>query len=233
MECLCEQLAGDRIATSEVCIGHLWIFRDLEPDELQALSDSALRRRHRKGDFLFRQGDDAEKMYLIKGGRVRLVKSLEDGTEVTLDIRQAGDFIGESVLGGTAELPFSACCLEETLTCGFSLGQFQNLVLASPNVGLQVIRNMSERINWLTEQVGSMSLKSVEDRLYGVLTNIARKHGHSAANGLTISFPLTHEEIGFLIGAHRVSISRAMASLKKEGKIVAIGRKLNLPLLAA
>jgi CRP/FNR family transcriptional regulator len=229
MECLCEKLTGEEMPLAPVCIGHLWMFRDLRPEELEALGSEAVRRRHRKGDTLFRQGEDARELFLIKGGRVRLVKLLEDGTETTLDIRKAGDFIGENVLGEAVVLPFSAVCMEDTLTCGFSRDQFQDLVLAFPNVGLQVIRNMSERIVWLTEQVGSMAFTSVEERLYRVLANIAREHGRPTERGLTISFPLTHEDMGFLVGAHRVSVTRALAKLKREGRLEASGRELTLP----
>ncbi len=40
-------------------------------------------------------------LFLIKAGRVKLAKLSEDGAEITLDIRKAGDFIGETVLSET------------------------------------------------------------------------------------------------------------------------------------
>ena len=36
-------------------------------------------------------------------------------------------------------------------------------------------------------------------------------------DGTIIKFPLTHEDLGFLTGAHRVSITRVMKALKKAG----------------
>ena len=44
------------------------------------------------------------------------------------------------------------------------------------------------------------------------------------------SFPITHEDLSFLVGAHRVSITRAMKSLRESGKILREGRTLILPL---
>ena len=58
--------------------------------------------------------------------------------------------------------------------------------------------------------------------------NVAREHGVRSAEGFTIQFPLTHEDLSFLTGAHRVSITRAMKSLKEAGKIVQQGRTLTL-----
>jgi len=229
MACLCEQIAGDNIELSPTCIGQLWIFQNLDPEEVVALSHEAQRKKSNKGNPLFLQGDSADEMFLIKGGRIKLSKVLEDGAELTLDIRKAGDFVGENMFSDEGEYPVSAYCLEDTLTCGFSRKQFEELILKYPKVGLQVIRNLSERISWLTSRVGSLAVTNIEDRLYRVLKSVAKEHGTTSSKGVVIQFPLTHEDLSFLTGAHRVSITRAMKSLRKAGKIIHEDRKLILP----
>lgn len=231
MACLCEQVAGKDIDLSPTCIGHLWVFQNLAPGEIEALSREALRKRLVRGEVLFRQGDPADEMFLIKGGRIKLSKVLEDGSELTLDIRKAGDFVGETMFSEEGDYPVSAYCLEETLTCGFSRRQFEKLVLQHPNVGLQIIKNLSARIAWLTSRVGSLAVTNIEDRLYRVLASVAREHGIADDRGVVIQFPLTHEDLGFLTGAHRVSITRAMKALKGAGKILLEDRQLILPSL--
>ena len=44
--------------------------------------------------------------------------------------------------------------------------------------------------------------------------------------------PLTHEDLSFLTGAHRVSITRAMKALKDAGKIILRDKQLILPRLS-
>ena len=231
MTCLCEKIAGKDIDLSPTCIGHLWIFQNLEPAEVEALSREALRKKSATGQALFMQGDPTDEMFLIKGGRVKLTKVLEDGTELTLDIRKAGDFVGENMFSEEGQYPVSAYCLEDTLTCGFSRSQFEELVLQHPKVGLQIIKNLSERITWLTRRVGSLAVTNIEDRLYRVLSSVAKEHGMVSPQGTVIQFPLTHEDMSFLTGAHRVSITRAMKALKRAGKIIHEDRKLILPSL--
>lgn len=231
MTCLCQQLAGDDIELSPVCIGNHWIFKNLEPEEIKALSHEAMRKKLTKGQSLFLQGDPADEMFLIKGGHIKLSKVLEDGTELMLDIRKAGDFVGENMFSEESLYPVSAFCLEDTLTCGFSRSQFEELVLQYPKVGLRIIKTLSERISSLTDRVGSLAASNIEDRLYRVLCNVAKEHGAKSPRGIVIQFPLTHEDLGFLTGAHRVSITRAMKALKKSGKILLEGRRLILPTL--
>ncbi len=231
MTCACEELAGGEVDISPVCIGQLWIFERLTPEELGALVEAALRKVYEKGEAIFRQGDPADRMFLIKGGRVKLSKVDEDGTETTLDIRKAGDFLGETQFNEdeAERYPLTAWCMEKTLICGLARTGFEKLVLAYPNIGLQVIKNLSRRVGWLTSRVGSMSATNLEERLYRVLVNVAQEHGVPGPRGVAIHFPLTHEELGFLVGAHRVSITRALKDLRDTGRIIQEGRRLILP----
>ena len=231
MTCRCEQTAGRGIALSPFCISRLWIFQNLEAEEREALCQNALLKNLTTGQALFLQGEPADEVFLIKGGRVKLSKLFEDGTELTLDIRKAGEIIGENMFSEESHCPVSAYCLENTLTCGFSRSQFEQLVLQHPKIGLQVIKNLSERIAWLTRRVGSVAVTNIEERLYRVLTSVAREHGKTGSKGTAIQFPLTHEDLSFLTGAHRVSITRAMKTLKAEGKVIHEGKQLTLPAL--
>lgn len=228
MDCLCQEIAGKDIKLSPTCLGQLWMFNNLEPSDLAVLSREARRKKMEKGQMLFMQSDPADELFLIKGGRIKLVKIFEDGGELILDIRKAGDFVGENIFSDKGEYPVSAICLEDTLTCGYSRDQFEQLVLKNPNIGLQVIRNLTERVSWLTSQVGSLAVTNIEERLYSVLRNVAKEHGTANDRGWEIQFPLTHEDLSFLIGAHRVSITRAMKTLKGAGKIILEGKKLIL-----
>jgi CRP/FNR family transcriptional regulator len=209
------------------------VFGNLEAEEMAALAQAALRKTYKKGQVVFSQGDPANQMFLLKAGRVKLGKLTAEGNEITLDIRKAGDFLGESMLIEDADYPLTALCLEDTLTCGFTKAAFEKLILENSNIGLQVIRNLSNRIAWLTERVGSFSLTNLEDRLYQVLTQVAREHGVKSSRGFSIEFPLTHEELGFLVGAHRVSITKALKALKEAGRILQEGRTLILSPLPA
>jgi CRP/FNR family transcriptional regulator, cyclic AMP receptor protein len=208
------------------------VFANLKAEEMANLAQAALRKTFKKGEVVFSQGDPANQMFLLKAGRVKLDKITAEGNEITLDIRKAGDFLGESMLIEDADYPLTALCLEDTLTCGFTKAAFEKLILENPNIGLQVIKNLSNRIAWLTERVGSFSLSNLEDRLYQVLTQVAREHGVESPRGFSIQFPLTHEELGFLVGAHRVSITKAMKALRETGRILQEGKTLILAALS-
>ena len=224
--CICSELAGPGIVLHPGCFGQVWLFEGVPQESWNDLSRNFVRRRLAAGEDLFRQGGRADNMHLIKSGSVKLWKITEEGRMLTLDIRKAGDLLGESVLLEEGEYPVGATCLEPTLTCGMDRTVFEGLVVKYPLVGLAVIRNLSRRIQHLSEKMGALSEPNLDDRLYEVLMNVARQTGTRVSGGWSIAFPLTHEEIGFLVGAHRVSVTRALAKLRDTGKVRTDGKFL-------
>ncbi|MDR2461142.1 MAG: Crp/Fnr family transcriptional regulator [Deltaproteobacteria bacterium] len=215
---------------SPFCIGELWIFNGLNENELHALANTLTRTVFEAGDTVFRQGDKAERIFLIKTGRIRLSRVMENGSELILDIRKPGDYLGEYILNDLERdypYPVTATCVDKVATCGFSRKSFEDMVLKFPKIGLKVINNMAGRITNLTERIEAMSQTHLEEKLYGVLLNVAREHGKPGKKGsYVLEMPLTHEDLGFLVGAHRVSVTRTMKRLKETGKVTHDGKTL-------
>lgn len=118
--------------------------------------------------------------------------------------------------------------MEETLTCGFNKSTLEKVIRENPDIGLHIIKNLSERIAWLTERVGNMAATHIDERLYRVLFSIAQEHGVKGLNGMTIQFPLTHEDLGFIIGAHRVSVTRALKALLRDGRVIQEAKRFTI-----
>lgn len=222
---LCKELT-EKLSFSKACLRSLWIFRNLGPEDIEALALQAEAERFAAGAVVFQQGENADRILIIKAGRIRLWKITEEGNEITLDIRQSGDVLGESMFSQDGVFPISATCLEDTYTCGLTRAGFERLVLSNPNIGLQVIKNLSQRIDLLTSRVSDMSFSNLEERLYRILVAVAQEHGKESEKGLILPMPLTHEDLSFLVGAHRVSITRAMKTLHSSGQVMREGRYL-------
>lgn len=225
--CKCQEMVGDSVVLHPKCFGQVWLFDGTPPEAWDSLAEVLVRRKLDPGELLFHQGDEAQSMFLVKAGTLKLWKVNEEGRTLTLDLRKAGDLLGENVLMEENGLyPVSATCLEPTLVCGIDKPTFEGLVTRFPSVGLAVIRNLTRRVEYLSGTLGALSEPTVEERLYKVLWSVAQEVGTPAAGGKTIAFPLTHEEIGFLVGAHRVSVTKALGRLRETGKIQFDGKLL-------
>jgi CRP/FNR family transcriptional regulator len=228
--CPCNAAGSCEEGWSKFCIGELWLFAGLTGEELGELAGSLIRRVFEAGEAVFRQGDPARHIFLIKSGRIRLSRAMENGDELILDIRKPGDYLGEYILNdmdGGFPYPVTATCVDRVATCGFSKSGFEEMILKHPKIGLTVIRNMAGRIASLTGRIDAMGKTHLEERLYGVLLNVAREHGRRGSEGYyVLEMPLTHEDLGFLVGAHRVSVTRVMKRLREDGRVTQDGRSL-------
>jgi CRP/FNR family cyclic AMP-dependent transcriptional regulator len=148
--CLCAQMAGPGAVLHPHCFGQVWLFEGVPSEAMTDLARRFVRKSLSAGQEIFRQGDRADSMYLIKMGAVKLWKVTEEGRILTLDIRRAGEWLGENVLLEEGKYPVGATCLERTLLCGIDRKPFESLVLDYPAVGLAVIRNLSRRIQYLS-----------------------------------------------------------------------------------
>lgn len=229
MKCQCEKQLSRKMRVSEKCFRDLWLFEDLTEAENRCCLEFGSSRLFRAGQPVFHQGDPADAMFFIKAGRIKLSKGLVDGREIILDFRTAGDMIGENMIAEDSDYPVTAWSLEDTLTCGFTRSNFETLVRQNPQIGLRVIRNMGKRIAFLTSRLESMSSGNVQDRLFRVLCNIANEHGIHDDRGYHVAFSLTHEELGFLLGVHRVTVTRAMKELTRTGRVLISDRGISLP----
>lgn len=229
MPCLCEKSIPSGIAVSSKCIKDIWLFGGLDPQDMKALATIGKQKLFRRKEAVFHQGDPAGSLFLIKSGRIKLTKLFEDGREATLDYRKAGDTFGENTFSEELRYPATAWCVEDTYTCGIKKTDFEKLVLQHPTIGLHMIRKQSELIANLTTRLGDMAIPSLEERLFQVLINVAREHGIPDSRGIHIQFPLTHEDLSFLTGSHRVTITKAIKKLEGDGRIEKEGRSYILP----
>jgi len=202
------------------CFGQAWIFEGITAKDWDKIFPKLIHKEWAPGELLFRQGDLASSMILLKMGSIKLWKVTEDGRELTLDIRNAGDFLGESsLMEEDSVYPVSASCLETTAGCGIDKKVFESLIEEIPSFGLAVVRNLSRRIDHLTGKLGALSETNMEEKLYQVLVSVAKQVGYPTKGGWSVKLHLTHEEIGFLAGVHRVSVTRTLKKLRNKGKI--------------
>jgi CRP-like cAMP-binding protein len=71
---------------------------DLSTQELQDLLQAARIRIYRQAQTLFREGDEADGMYILLAGQVKVEKRLEQGDSIVLSKLNPGDVFGEMAL---------------------------------------------------------------------------------------------------------------------------------------
>lgn len=91
----------------------------LKPEHLRLLAENALRMRYGAGDLIFREGDPANRFYLIEQGRVSVESPQRDRAPVTVQVIGPGDVLGWSWLFQPYYWHFDARALEPTTAIFF------------------------------------------------------------------------------------------------------------------
>ncbi|MBI5892121.1 MAG: cyclic nucleotide-binding domain-containing protein [Deltaproteobacteria bacterium] len=71
------------------------LFSDLNADELSEVIDKINVANFSNGDFVFKEGDKGESIYIIAAGTVEVICRDKDGKEIVVDKLGEGDFFGE------------------------------------------------------------------------------------------------------------------------------------------
>ena len=120
------------------------LFAELDDDTVKELAEITAEQVANAGDYLFREGDKGDSMFIVARGAVHVIKQV-GGREVVLDILGGGDIVGEmSLLTGAPRT--ATIRAATTVTIGrINREDFQRLMNNYPDVGEKIWASFSRR----------------------------------------------------------------------------------------
>jgi len=175
------------------------------------------------------EGDVGESMYVIQSGAVKVYVSDDEGKELVLYQQGPGAVIGDIALLDDEPRSASVSSLEKTTALMFSKTAFLDCLRTSPEMGINIIRSLTQRLRQATEGSRSLALDNVYRRLADKLQELATDTDNESP---ILPKKFSHQELGNMIGASREMVGKVMAELVKgeyvevrDGRI-ALQRKL-------
>lgn len=199
------------------------------PEEVQAqISSLVMTKDVTIGEILFRDTENAEAVFFINQGKVKLTKSSATGKEILLDIRTKGDIFAEVALFSPKGMtyPANAIIMENGTISYIRSDQLECYLINHPEMTVSLFRMMSERLQVAQTTLRDVALYGKLSALSSTLLRLSRDFGQEQDGQILIPLKLTHEEIGNFFGASRESVSRMMKELTKQGVISKIQGKL-------
>jgi len=168
------------------------------------------------GEHLFSQGAATTSFYIIAEGRVKVTRVTAQGDEIILCVRGPGQFLCPvTTLDGGSQLG-RAEALTDTSVLRAERDSLAALCQQHPELLGIVVQSCLWEVRHLVERVELLASQGVQRRLARMLLiYIGRQVQGSSVNEV----PLTHQDLGALIGASRESVSRALAQLQREGSV--------------
>ena len=183
-------------------------FKRLSPSDRQRLAAASREKRYAKGETIFRAGEPAEAVCIVKEGRVHLMKFLEGGQASTTCVMAPGEtFCCLPALDGKP-YPVDAIAAADSVIVRIPTRAFHELLARHPAFLQDSLCLFCDRLRQV-EDKSCMAYESIEQRLAKALVTLSKKFGPT--------IPLTKHELAELANTTVETTIRALSQLKKQG----------------
>lgn len=202
--------------TTHAVLEHIFMFRGLPAQTIDALAELAHRRHFDKGALIFSQGDPGDALYGIASGKVRILTSDDKGHEVFLNLLGPGDTFGEIALLDGLERTASAVAVEPSTLVVISRSQVLKHLKRDPNLALQMMKLLCERLRWVSSIIDESALLTGQPRVAKGLLRLLRSYGRPLGNG-QVELIASQAELGQFLGISRQIINQYLRCWSEQG----------------
>lgn len=160
----------------------------------------------------------------VKEGAFRLYHLNADGKQFTTGILGKGSTFGEVASFSLGTRGSYIETISDSLLCTISSEQFEAFIDTRPDMMKRIMRILSHHLNEKIAFLEKLALGTVKDKVLFLLLYLADRFGVWKNEFTRIDIPLTHQELGNMIGVTRESVSATLGELAREG-IIQSGRK--------
>ncbi|NQV89441.1 MAG: Crp/Fnr family transcriptional regulator [Parcubacteria group bacterium] len=193
------------------------IFSDIPDKEIKQLLSKASDECFHTKQTIYTPTDLQKKIFLVKTGEVTLFQS-KGGRRIIIDIVGPGTLFG-ALDPSVLTLDHFAQAAPDTRICGFATVDFLQLISSYPGAMLCTLKQLSQRIADY-EHAMIVSHGEAKERVLEALKRYVRKM--KPFRLFSLGSPcarLTHEKLSQLTGLNRVTVTRVIQDLVKEGII--------------
>lgn len=217
----------DKESVCSLCscqIGKNTLFTCLNARQLDAFKDVVIISSYKKREVVFMEGDECAGLYIIRTGRVKIVRSSHAGKEQIIKILKPGDMLGFEVLYGGKLYKNTAVAMEDCELCYMEKNSFFSIVVKEPEISKKLIISMGRELGHAYDRIGNLGLMNAREKLAHLLHTLAGEYGVKYDGGIKLNLTLSRLEIAELLGITQETSIRILKSFKDEG-ILDIRRK--------
>jgi CRP/FNR family transcriptional regulator len=227
MGCAVRAVRGKPISpTSKTeAISRVPFFEKFSPDDIANIEPYFQEYKFEKNQYLFWEGDPATRLYVIKSGRVRLLKASAAGKEMVLEVMVPGQICGGGALFDDQHRD-SAQAVETSIAYGLSHESYGQLLAKYPQIARGIIKYLGSRLMDAHDVIISLVSSKVESRIASVIVRLCENHGTHTEDGILINIRLTRHDIADIVGSTVETTIRTISKFQKQGLLSTVSGRL-------
>jgi CRP-like cAMP-binding protein len=199
-------------------------FAGMPPEALDEVLAEASALRLPKGEAAFRQGEPAERFFLLLHGRLRVTRLNPQGQQMVARFIAPGDMFGVAMAIQVDAYPATATAAVDSLALAWPNAVWSELLARHPSLAVKTMQSLGARLQDSQKRILDLSTQQVEQRIAGAVLQLAQQAGRKTDDGLLIDFPLSRQDLAEMIGATLHTVSRTLSAWEENG-LVECGRQ--------
>ncbi len=187
-------------------------------------------RTFKKGDVLFREGEEATEAYLLQEGAVRLVKRVRS-VERSLMVLKPNDLFGETALVDGSVRTSTAVALSDGVSLALDPSTFRRMLEASPAIALRLVQQLVRRLSDAEDQIEIMMLRDSQAKIVSTLLKLARAERDPTSRSCAIG--VTPMDLSSRAGLDVDTVKRGVQQLREGRYVRIVDERLEIPDLEA
>jgi CRP/FNR family transcriptional regulator, anaerobic regulatory protein len=177
------------------------------------------------GETLFAEGDDADSVYEVVQGTLRLFKLLPDGRRLITGFLSAGHLLG---LAPEGVCVYTAEAITDVTLCRYKRAAFERLIDEVPGFAKRLLAVTSHELRAAQDRMLLLGRKTAAEKVASFLLLMAERHGDEGADEIDV--PMTRNDIADYLGLTIETVSRTLTKLKQDG-LIALASAARIALL--
>jgi CRP/FNR family transcriptional regulator len=208
-----------KTACSNCNLHELCLPLGLSQSEIEKLDEVvSTRRRLKRGEALYRAGENFDAIYAIRSGFFKTDVLLEDGREQVTGFQMTGELLGLD--GISTEIhSCNAIALEDSEVCTIPFSHLEGLSREIQTLQHHFHKVMSREIVRDHGVMMLLGMMRAEERLATFLLNLSQRFTARGYSPAEFYLRMTREEIGSYLGLKLETVSRAFSRFQEEGFI--------------
>lgn len=205
------------IGSHKACIQLVPIFNHLEAEQLDEIMRTTQSVSYDKGSLIYRADEEADTLYIVNKGRVRIFRLAESGKEQLVRILEPGDFTGEMALFSPENTVHEsyAEAMVDTKICLIRRADLQAYLLKYPSISLRILNELSQRLDKSEKQTTRFATEKVETRIALFLAECV----DAELDSMEFTLPMSQKDLASYLGTTPETVSRKLAELEDGGLI--------------
>lgn len=193
------------------------LFAGFPEQELAPLAAESHIHRFEAEAVVFRQGDACDRVWILHGGRVKIVYQEENGREMILEMISPGEAFGGAVLF-LPQQPATARAMAVSEVVSLPSERYSQFLSDHPAAALKLVRMLGTRLH---SMVGFQVLagERVERRLAHILLKLADRLGQPDPEGVVITIPLARQDLADMAGTTLETTIRTVSRFRAQGLV--------------